>query len=66
MRPEGSSPLAERPIPEHFWRRLLRMLEIARAGDCPGGGQIVLNHDGAGQITSVEWRGRDNGPLKSC
>ena len=54
--------MREPPIPDRFWRRLLKVLALAEAGEFPGGGQIVLNiSPTTGRVTSFEWKGRDDG-----
>ena len=53
--------MREPPIPARFWERLLAFLALARAGEFPGGGQVVLNVSPTGRVTSIEWKGRDDG-----
>ena len=42
--------MREPPIPDRFWRRLLKVLALAEAGEFPGGGQIVLNSTELSQL----------------
>jgi len=52
--------VCDQPIPPRLWKRLEKFLADVRAGDWPGGGQIVLNVSPQGVVTSIEAKGRDD------
>ena len=47
-------------IPPRLWDRLEKFLLSVRAGEWPGGGQVILNVSPQGVVTSLEAKGRDN------